>query len=181
MEFTVEKDGTVTGLTLKTEDKDGNTVYVVEDTLNKVSILKVDEAGAALAGAKLIIRDAAGKTVDGPWTTDGKAHDITGLLKGTYTLSEIEAPEGYDVSADVTFTITGTEKVGEAIEVTMTDKKTPEDNRNALTVTKELQLDGLTADYALRDATFHVAPSSSCRPQSRLPPRSPSQSRSPPR
>ena len=157
MKFTVGKDGTVNGLdSIKTTDANGNTVYVVEDTLNKISIQKVDESGAALAGAKLVIKDADGKAV-ASWTTDGKAHEITGLATGKYTLSEVEAPEGYQVSKDVPFEITGKEAVGGVIELSMTDTKIPESNKYSLTVTKHLHLDGITGDLAAKEATYYVA------------------------
>ena len=157
MKFTVGKDGTVNGLdSIKTADANGNTVYVVEDTLNKISIQKVDESGAALAGAKLVIKDADGKAA-ASWTTDGKAHEITGLAAGKYTLSEVEAPEGYQVSKDVPFEITGKEAVGGVIELSMTDTKIPESNKYSLTVTKHLHLDGINGDLAAKEATYYVA------------------------
>ncbi len=157
MKFTVAEDGTVTGLdSIKTTDTSGNTVYVVEDTLNKVSIEKVDESGAALSGAKLVIRDAESAVVDS-WTTDGKAHEITGLAKGKYTLSEVEAPEGYEVSKDVPFEITGTETVGSVLSLRMTDTKIPDSNVYSLTVTKHLRLDGVPSELAAKDVTYYVA------------------------
>ncbi len=136
------------------------TAITMQDTKNKVSILKIDGSGAALAGAKLVVKDKDGKTVVGPWTTDGKAHDITGIAPGTYTVSELEAPNGYEIAEDKTFTITGEEKVTDKpIEVRMTDQKTITTNRS-LTVTKHLRvrgLDGYNGEIGLRDATFYVA------------------------
>ncbi len=153
--FTLKEDGTVDSGKTTTNTKDG--VLLVEDSFNKVSILKVDESGEALKGAKLVIKDKDGKAVGEPWTTDGKTHDITGLAKGNYTLSEIEAPKGYQVSADVPFEITGKEAAGQTIEVKMTDEKIPESATYSLTVTKNLRLDGITSDIGIRDAVFYVA------------------------
>lgn len=64
----------------------------------KVIITKVDEEGNPLAGAKLQILDPNGKLID-EWVSDGKAHEIE-LTDGTYTLHEVEAPEGYDLAED---------------------------------------------------------------------------------
>ena len=154
-EFTLKADGTIDDS--KTTTKvDQNGVFLVEDSLNAVSIEKVDESGAALSGAKLVIKDADSAVVDS-WTTDGKAHDITGLAKGKYTLSEVEAPEGYEVSKDVPFEITGTEKAGEVLTLTMTDTKTPDSNVYSLTVTKHLRLDGVPSELAAKDVTYYVA------------------------
>ncbi len=153
--FTLNEDGTVDSGKTTTNTKDG--VLLVEDSFNKISILKVDESGEALKGAKLVIKDAEGAIVGEPWKSGSKAHDITGLAKGSYTLSEIEAPKGYQVSADVPFEITGKEAAGQTIEVKMTDEKIPESATYSLTVTKNLRLDGITSDIGIRDAVFYVA------------------------
>ena len=64
----------------------------------KVIITKVDEEGNPLEGAKLQILDSKGNVID-EWVSDGKAHEIE-LTDGTYTLHEVEAPEGYDLAED---------------------------------------------------------------------------------
>ena len=62
------------------------------------------------------------------WTTDGTAHKLS-LTAGTYTLCESEAPEGYEVAADIVFQVTDDGKLTinnetvEILTVTMTDKK----------------------------------------------------------
>ena len=139
--------------------KDGVTVSAIEFTndVTRLSILKVDESGNALAGAKLLIKDASGKAVHGPWVTDGKAHDITGLPQGDYVLSEIEAPNGYDVAPDEKFTITDANGSENPYKVEMTDKKTPESNQNALTITKFVRVQGITSQIGVRDAVFYAA------------------------
>ncbi len=153
--FTLKEDGTVDSGATTTKSRDG--VLLVEDSTNKVSILKVDESGTALAGAKLVVKDKDGKAVGEPWKTDGKAHDITGLAKGSYTLSEVEAPEGYQVSADIPFEITGKETAGQVITVEMKDAKIPKTDKRSLTVTKRLRLDGITSDVGIKDAVYYVA------------------------
>lgn len=107
--FTVTADGKVT-----VADKQVDTV-VMTDKFTDVSVSKVDSGDTKkfVAGAKLQILDADKKVVE-EWTTDSKAHKITGVLAAgkTYTLHEVSAPEGYDVAADISFTVTtGTKTV----------------------------------------------------------------------
>ncbi len=152
--FTLNADGTVDAGRTTAHSKDG--ALLVEDSLNAVSVQKVDETGAALKGAKLVVKNADGVAVES-WTSDGTAHSISGIAKGRYTLSEVEAPEGYQVSADVPFEITGKEPVGTVISLTMTDKKVPESSKYSLTVTKHLRLDNIASDLGVREATYYVA------------------------
>ncbi len=71
----------------------------------KVAVIttKVDENGNPLKGAVLQILDSNGNVID-EWTSDGEEH--TSLLpEGDYTLHEKEAPEGYKLALDKTFTV----------------------------------------------------------------------------
>ncbi len=70
-------------------------------TISKREIAKSEE----LPGAKLVIKDASGKTVD-EWTSTKSPHVIDMLADGTYTLTEITAPKGYEVAETITFVIT---------------------------------------------------------------------------
>ncbi len=153
--FVLKEDGTIDGSKTTTKtDKAG--VLLVEDSLNEISIQKVDETGAAVRGAKLVIKDAEDRIVES-WTTDGKAHDLSGYGKGKYTLSEVEAPEGYQVAEDVPFEVTGTEKAGTVISLTMTDTKKPVNANRSLRVTKHLRLDGISSDVGVHEAVYYVA------------------------
>ena len=129
-----------------------DTMSFVNDQTH-VSIRKVDEEGSALAGARLVIKSEDGKAVES-WTTDGNAHDITGLPAGSYTLSEVEAPEGYEISEDVKFEVTG-QSAG-TIEVVMTDTRKPEEFRGSISVTK-MQVDQDGMAIGGQEATFYVA------------------------
>ena len=64
-----------------------------------IKIKKVNEDGQGLAGAKFkVVRDATGEVV-GTITTDNQGNgSIKGLLKDNYTLTETEAPKGYEKS-----------------------------------------------------------------------------------
>lgn len=89
----------------------------ITKTVN-VPVNKVDsDTGSDVKGAKLQVKNANGKVIDS-WTTDGKAHSVTNLSEGTYTLEETQAPDGYILSNTKTkFT------VDESGEVKGTDGK----------------------------------------------------------
>ena len=86
------------------ETDDSYHAGVVYD-IQKVKVItsKLDEEGNHLAGAKLQIIDSSGQIVD-EWESNGTVHE-TQLPNGTYTLHEVEAPEGYVKAEDKTFTI----------------------------------------------------------------------------
>ena len=94
----------------------------------EITIRKVgsDNANTDLPGAKLAVKQD--DKVIKEWTTDGTAHKLS-LTAGTYTLCESEAPEGYEVAADIVFQVTDDGKLTinnetvEILTVTMTDKK----------------------------------------------------------
>lgn len=76
------------------------------ETKHALEIYKKDkETDKTLAGAKLRLVDADGKVV-ATWTSTTDAYKIENLQPGTYTLEEIEAPNGYVLTSEkVTFTI----------------------------------------------------------------------------
>ena len=94
------------------KDSDGNIVdfkdglLPIENGIVTAKVNKVDIAdGKALSGAKLQILDKDGRVVE-EWVSDGKDHEIKGLIIGeTYTLHEETAPDGYTAAADETFSI----------------------------------------------------------------------------
>ncbi|MCC8045250.1 MAG: hypothetical protein LIP12_07120, partial [Clostridiales bacterium] len=63
-----------------------------------------------LPGAHLIVKDEDSNTVD-EWTSTDEVHTITNLTVGTYTLTEITAPDGYEVAETITFEVTDTAEV----------------------------------------------------------------------
>lgn len=106
--------------TLKYAGQDTPLVTVDFDASNdftKVEVLKVDERGDALAGAKLVLLDDAGEVVHA-WDSTREPHLIERLAPGTYTLAETQAPAGYLKAEPVTFTV---EETAEAQSVTMQD------------------------------------------------------------
>ena len=75
------------------------------------------ENGEELPGAKLEVRDSTGKVIDS-WTSGTTPHEIAYLTPGTYTLTEVTAPSGYDVAENVSFSVADN---GDVQHVTMYD------------------------------------------------------------
>lgn len=64
----------------------------------QVEITKIDsETGKALAGAKLQLKDKNGNIID-TWTSTTSGHVIKNIPEGTYTIEELEAPNGYKLN-----------------------------------------------------------------------------------
>ena len=107
-----------------------------------ITIRKCDEDGNALAGAKLIIyetdvdadgntiirKDESGNPIIAMSFVSGDApYDVSDFLVGgkAYILHEEEAPDGYQISEDIVFTLEGTKTSPQS--VLMTDREVPED------------------------------------------------------
>ena len=120
------------GLTLQTaaetvdEGEQITVTFVNTSPLYDVSFIKHDSDGMFLDGALLQVLDSTGK-VYAEWRSTGDI-DTVQLPEGSYTLHEAEAPEGYTLAADITFTVgeNGAVTVGgnTAAEVAMTDVET---------------------------------------------------------
>ena len=93
------------------------------DDVIKMEISKVDiTTNKELPGAELILTNKDGKVVE-HWTSTDKPHYIEKLPAGTYTLTEITAPDGYEMAEDISFTVLPT---GEVQRVVMKDAPIPE-------------------------------------------------------
>ena len=97
---------------------------IMRDDITKVQISKVDIAtGKELPGAELVIKDKDGNTV-AQWVSEDKPHYIEKLPAGEYTLTEITAPNGYQLAESIVFTVLPT---GELQTVVMKDAHIPEE------------------------------------------------------
>lgn len=97
---------------------------IMRDDITKVQISKVDIAtGKELPGAELVIKDKDGNTV-AQWISEDKPHYIEKLPAGDYTLTEITAPNSYQIAESITFTVLPT---GELQTVVMKDARIPEE------------------------------------------------------
>ena len=90
---------------------------------NVIKISKQDiTSKEELAGATLIVKDENGNEID-KWVSGNEPHYIYNLKDGTYTLTEIQAPEGYKLSTE---TITFEVKDGKVTEnIVMFNEKKP--------------------------------------------------------
>lgn len=96
---------------------------IMRDDITKVQISKVDiVTGKELPGAELTITDKDCKQID-RWVSTDTPHYIEKLPAGDYTLTEITAPDGYDIAERIRFTVLPT---GEVQTVVMKDARTPE-------------------------------------------------------
>ena len=97
---------------------------IMRDDITRVQVSKVDIAtGKELPGAELVIKDKDGNTV-AQWVSEEKPHYIEKLPAGEYTLTEINAPNGYQLAESIAFTVLPT---GELQTVVMTDARIPEE------------------------------------------------------
>lgn len=97
---------------------------IIKDDITRVQISKVDIAtGKELPGAELVINDKDGNTV-AQWVSKDKPHYIEKLPSGDYTLTEITAPNGYQLAESIAFTVLPT---GELQTVVMKDARIPEE------------------------------------------------------
>ncbi|MCI6699655.1 MAG: hypothetical protein MR488_10930 [Lachnospiraceae bacterium] len=98
--------------------------------IHKKDIVKGKD-GDELPGAELTVTDEHGKTIDS-WTSGSTPHEIQMLPPGQYTLTEVTAPNGYEVAESVVFNVTDS---GQVMEVTMYDS--PKDEKIDLTGKKD--------------------------------------------
>lgn len=92
----------------------------------KVAITKKDITNKKeLPGAKLTVKDSAGKVI-ASWTSTDKPYYIENLDPGKYTLEEISAPSGYELNKEVvTFTVSADGKVQNVVMYNSPKKPTP--------------------------------------------------------
>ena len=80
------------------------------DQLIQVEISKKDITNEEeLPGAKLTVKDSQGNLVE-EWISTEKPHKMN-LAAGTYTLTEVTAPKGYEVADSLEFTVTDSMEV----------------------------------------------------------------------
>ena len=96
---------------------------IMRDDIIKVEISKKDlTTMEELPGAELTITDRDGKEIN-RWVSTDTPHYIEKLPAGEYILTEITAPDGYDIAESIRFTVLPTSEVQ---TVVMKDARTPE-------------------------------------------------------
>lgn len=119
---TTAPDGYTTAEEIQFSVKDTTKVQKVtmKDAPTKVEISKVDVTGGnELPGATLEVKNSKDETIE-RWVSTEKPHLIKKLPIGDYTLTEITAPDGYEVAETIKFSV---EDTAEIQKVVMKDKK----------------------------------------------------------
>ena len=111
--------------------------------ITKVKISKQDITSKnELPGATLIIRNASGVEV-ARWVSTSTPHYIEGLDEGSYTLTEISAPEGY-VKTEETINFTLTANGVESLVIMYNEKQTTKYKISKQDITSKKELEGAT-------------------------------------
>jgi len=109
--------------------KDTGEVQKVEmiDELTKFEFIKVGEDDKPLSNGVFQIIDKEGKVLY-EWTSSDKPFEVEGLTVGeTYIMHEVTAPKGYELAADIEFTVKDT---AETQTITMVDYPVTGDTGN---------------------------------------------------
>lgn len=96
-----------------TLDKLGNErITIVNKAIKcRIKVVKTDDAGTVLSGARFSLIDSVGSVVaTGTTNASGELY-FEDIAYGDYTLREISAPDGYNKAADTTITATEIETV----------------------------------------------------------------------
>ena len=146
IKFSVDIYGNVTveNVDSKALSDNGYPLIAMVDDTTKARISKQDvTTGKELPGATLQIIDENGNVVE-EWVSTNEPHMIEGkLIAGKeYTLKEIIAPEGYEITNEIKFTVNAD---GTVTEVVMYDEQTP-DLETPPTVIIDIPHTGVSAD-----------------------------------
>ncbi|MGN0108460.1 MAG: Cna B-type domain-containing protein, partial [Bifidobacterium sp.] len=109
--YTVKETQVPDGYTDSTSTSDDGNVVTLTNTARRyaVTIAKTD-GNSPLAGAKLQITDVNGVPVSGSFTS-GDSATVHNLYPGNYLLTELQAPDGYQIADAIAFNIAADGKV----------------------------------------------------------------------
>lgn len=112
IKFSINREGklSVNDSDKKEEVSLQNNQLVITNTRTMVKFLKTNMEGKPLSNAKLAVYTGDDKlvSIDGKelsWETSNVVHEIRKLPQGTYTLKEIETPNGYITADSIKFTL----------------------------------------------------------------------------
>jgi uncharacterized surface anchored protein len=119
----------------------------MEDDITTLTVSKKDITDSEeIPGAHLVIKDKDGNVVE-EWTSTDEPHVINKIPIGEYTLTEITAPDGYEVAETITFTVTDTAEIQ---YVEMLDSPFREVHVSKTDITGEKEIEG--AQLQITDA-----------------------------
>jgi len=105
--FSVDSEGLIDGNYMKE--------VIMKNDLIRVHISKVDITNSEeIPGAQLTITDSEGNVV-AEWTSTYEVHEIEALPAGTYVLTEVTAPDGYEETESITFTVINSRKIQKVV------------------------------------------------------------------
>ena len=133
-----------------TTEKETQKVVMIDKT---VEIIKTDLiTGEEIEGAKLQVVDEDGNVID-EWTSTKEAHRVTGLEENkNYKLIEKIAPYGYEITEEISFTVTE-DKQTQKIEM----KDMP-----ILTNIRVIKIDSQTKEIINEKFTFGIYEDAEC-------------------
>lgn len=121
---------TAESLMFKVTDESGVQEVRMYDRKTELEISKQDITNSKeISGAELILKNQEGQVVES-WISGQEPHRISGLLVGEYTLTEITAPDGYEVAETVRFSVEDTLEIQ---HVTMYDRPKTETEKETET------------------------------------------------
>ena len=129
--FKVEKTGEIQPVIMYDEPLVPTIVHVSKRDITN---------GEEIPGARLKLLDEAGTVLE-EWISTDRPHEIKELAPGTYSLTEILAPDGYLQAETVEFTVLNT---GEIQSVIMYDAPVPEEPETETEAATEPQTEPLT-------------------------------------
>lgn len=119
-EVTVAKDGTIEGQVEYT--------LALENDCTKLQIVKKDrETDQLLKGAHLQIEDRQGNIVVQKWVSAEQPFYLEALQPGNYVLTELMAPEGYQIGEGIPFTLEETVDVQQVVMYNEREKELEEE------------------------------------------------------
>lgn len=103
------------------------------------------EENSFLSGATLVLKNESGEEVE-KWTTEEGVHLVNKLKKGTYTVEEEKAPEGYHLNEEkVSFEIKTSDEEVTMYNTKMTEEE-QEEARRQNTTSSEVGVDNTLSE-----------------------------------
>ncbi|MBO0422359.1 SpaA isopeptide-forming pilin-related protein [Enterococcus plantarum] len=121
-----------------------------------IEVIKKDEAGKVLAGAKFFVINSSNKVVGQITTNANGVATITNLPYGTYMLSEYEAPAGYELDQTLRPVILSEKSPNGKASITVVNKKKITTGALEVIKTDENGKRLAGAEFEVRDVTNKV-------------------------